>query len=53
VNVILFLFTLNLVLLSRLVLTFKDEGTSARTILKMAALPAVYPGKFCCLAGYW
>ncbi|CAN5159890.1 hypothetical protein BH23BAC3_BH23BAC3_04610 [soil metagenome] len=38
-NVLLFLITLNLILVSRFGLTFKDEGTSAATILKMAALP--------------
>jgi len=38
-NLLLFFVTLNLILLSRLSLTFKDKGASAGSILKMASLP--------------
>lgn len=40
-NAILFFLTLNLVLISRLGLTFRDEGASTGSILKMAILPLI------------
>lgn len=40
-NLILFFLTMNLILLSRLGLTFKDEGAQTGAILKMAAIPLI------------
>ncbi len=38
-NLILFFITINLILISRLGLTFKDQGAPASSVLKMSALP--------------
>lgn len=40
-NLLLFFITLNLILFSRLSLTFKDDGASPGSILKMASLPLI------------
>ncbi|REL24979.1 hypothetical protein DYD21_15770 [Rhodohalobacter sp. SW132] len=40
-NLLLFFITLNLVLISRLRLTFEDDGATSGTILKMAAIPLI------------
>jgi len=40
-TLLLFFFTLNLVLVSRLRLTFEDKGASSGVILKMAAIPLI------------
>ncbi len=38
-SLVLYLITINLILLSRLGLTFKDDGSSAVSVLKMSAIP--------------